>query len=175
MNCHDNCNWIIVIFCKSMWYFVEGLSGAVWSPSCRIRTNHRGPAVWSRMISCLWTSPLVSKQMYQPSFFLSRSGFLSRYTVNQFFYSHGRKFCEFHENPIIANISLWELDIVYRPILMRNAQSQTLLAVNQFITEKSKNKVAANKSCFTVVDFYVRRVIYTASKTFVYVLQRYIF
>jgi hypothetical protein len=35
---------------------------------------------------------------------------------------------------------------------MRNAQSWSSLAVNQFITEKSRNKVVANKSWFTVND-----------------------
>jgi hypothetical protein len=33
---------------------------------------------------------------------------------------------------------------------MRYAQSRTLLSVNQFVIEKSRNKVAANKNWFTV-------------------------
>jgi hypothetical protein len=33
---------------------------------------------------------------------------------------------------------------------MKKARSQKLLASNQFITEESQNKVAANKSWFTV-------------------------
>jgi hypothetical protein len=46
------------------------------------------------------------------------------------FYSLSRKFCDVHENPTVANISRHELDIAYRPILMRNAQSRTLLTMN---------------------------------------------
>jgi hypothetical protein len=35
---------------------------------------------------------------------------------------------------------------------MKNFQSRKLLAANQFIIEESRNKVAANKSWFTVYD-----------------------
>jgi hypothetical protein len=57
---------------------------------------------------------------------------------------------KFRENPLVANIYRRESDVEYRPILMSSAESRTLIAVNHFTTEKSRNKVAANKSWFTV-------------------------
>jgi hypothetical protein len=59
-------------------------------------------------------------------------------------------FARFARTPSFANTYRREPDIEYRPILMSSAESRTLIAVNQFITEKLRNIVAANKSWFTV-------------------------
>jgi hypothetical protein len=73
------------------------------------------------------------------------------------FYSRARKFRKFRKNLIVANISHREPGIACSPILMK-ASSQKLLAASQFILEVSRNKVAANKSWFTVYELTIIKV-----------------